>query len=93
MHCTTSGAPGSLLPHTVLGSPLSHRSECCPPGRALHFPLPRLLVRGVRDRAGLLSDVRGHSDACQDCYGFCVYGSDFQAYANPNYSGRKYFIL
>ncbi|XP_039730048.1 von Willebrand factor isoform X2 [Pteropus medius] len=35
MHCTTSGAPGSLLPQTVLGSPLSHRSKrslsCRPP--------------------------------------------------------------
>lgn len=36
MHCTTSGAPGSLLPDTFLSSPLSHRSEYCPPGRALH---------------------------------------------------------
>lgn len=30
MHCTPSGAPGSLLPDSVLGSPLSHRSEYCP---------------------------------------------------------------
>lgn len=29
MHCSTSGAPGSLLPDAVLSSPLSHRSEYC----------------------------------------------------------------
>lgn len=30
MHCSTSGAPGSLLPDSVLSSPLSHRSEYHP---------------------------------------------------------------
>ncbi|KAB0395734.1 hypothetical protein E2I00_001515 [Balaenoptera physalus] len=30
MHCSTSGAPGSLLPDSVLSSPMSHRSEYHP---------------------------------------------------------------
>lgn len=42
MHCTTSGAPGSLLPDVVLSSPLSHRSEYCSPERLVSSLLSRL---------------------------------------------------
>lgn len=39
MHCSTSGAPGSLLPDAVLSSPLSHRSEyCLPEGLLIPYP-------------------------------------------------------
>lgn len=67
MHCTTSGAPGSLLPDTMLGSPRSHRSEYCPwrgsppPGWAAW------------------SHVHVHLGACQDRHNVCVCVTDSQA--------------
>ena len=49
MHCSASGAPGSLLPEAVLSSPLSHRSEYGSP-RAPHSLCPD----GVGEGAGCI---------------------------------------
>nr|XP_031300131.1 von Willebrand factor [Camelus dromedarius]XP_031300132.1 von Willebrand factor [Camelus dromedarius] len=51
MHCSTSGAPGSLLPDTVLGGPLSHRSKrslfCRPPMVKLVCPADNPRAEGL----------------------------------------------
>uniref|UniRef100_G1LY23 von Willebrand factor n=1 Tax=Ailuropoda melanoleuca TaxID=9646 RepID=G1LY23_AILME len=51
MHCTTSGAPGSLLPDTMLGSPRSHRSKrslsCRPPMVKLVCPADNPRAEGL----------------------------------------------
>ncbi|XP_073079394.1 von Willebrand factor isoform X1 [Manis javanica] len=51
MHCTPSGAPGSLLPDSVLGSPLSHRSKrslsCRPPMVKLVCPADTPRAEGL----------------------------------------------
>ncbi|XP_029060196.1 von Willebrand factor isoform X1 [Monodon monoceros] len=51
MHCSTSGAPGSLLPDSVLGSPLSHRSKrslsCQPPMVKLVCPADNPRAEGL----------------------------------------------
>ncbi|XP_028610247.1 von Willebrand factor [Grammomys surdaster] len=51
MHCTTSGAPGSLLPDVVLSSPLSHRSKrslsCRPPMVKLVCPVDNPRAQGL----------------------------------------------
>uniref|UniRef100_A0A8C8XT74 von Willebrand factor n=5 Tax=Panthera TaxID=9688 RepID=A0A8C8XT74_PANLE len=51
MHCTTSGAPGSLLPDTFLSSPLSHRSKrslsCRPPMVKLVCPADNPRAEGL----------------------------------------------
>lgn len=53
MHCTTSGTPGSLLPDTVLSSPLSHRSEYW----ALHLPAGLLCPTCACIRAWVRTDT------------------------------------
>lgn len=54
MHCTPSGAPGSLLPDAVLGSPLSHRSEY----RSLEGPFLSLCpMRATWESWATLSNV------------------------------------
>ncbi|XP_060046210.1 von Willebrand factor [Erinaceus europaeus] len=51
MHCTTSGNPGSLLPDTILGGPLSHRSKrslsCRPPMVKLVCPADSPRAEGL----------------------------------------------
>ncbi|XP_061061840.1 von Willebrand factor [Eubalaena glacialis] len=51
MHCSTSGAPGSLLPDSVLGSPTSHRSKrslsCRPPMVKLVCPADNPRAEGL----------------------------------------------
>nr|XP_008512142.1 PREDICTED: von Willebrand factor [Equus przewalskii] len=51
MHCSTSGAPGSLLPDAVLSSPLSHRSKrslsCRPPMVKLVCPADNPRAEGL----------------------------------------------
>ncbi|XP_073645226.1 von Willebrand factor isoform X2 [Tursiops truncatus] len=51
MHCSTSGAPGSLLPDSVLSSPLSHRSKrslsCQPPMVKLVCPADSPRAEGL----------------------------------------------
>ncbi|KAF5912356.1 hypothetical protein HPG69_004026 [Diceros bicornis minor] len=62
MHCSTSGAPGSLLPDAVLSSPLSHRSEYCPQG-APHLPVPRL-PRVEAGRELVARSIVRHENRC-----------------------------
>ncbi|KAM9071499.1 von Willebrand factor isoform 1-T6 [Megaptera novaeangliae] len=51
MHCSTSGAPGSLLPDSVLSSPMSHRSKrslsCRPPMVKLVCPADSPRAEGL----------------------------------------------
>lgn len=62
MHCTTSGAPGSLLPDIVLSSPFSHRSEYCSSERLFSSLLSRLLPMGGGRELAVLSDVCRYSN-------------------------------
>lgn len=69
MHCSTSGAPGSLLPDSVLSSPLSHRSEYHPQRALLS-----LRSDGVGEGAGC---VQAHVCVCdfQAWRCLCMYTS------------------